>query len=1185
MIDIGEARELIDFSGDNVPLELAEKQLQSTVSLYNMIQAGGLGYLADEVGMGKTYVALGVVSLMRYINPNLKVLYILPKQNVLDKWKTKEYPSFLEGNFKVENHKVKSFDGKPASLQVECKNLIDLIKYSSAGYYGDFFIKMSSFSFPLSGDGFNNKLNDLKKLIPSAVLDFDVNDKDEVKLQYSKNINKILPFFDLVIIDESHNFRKSMGSSNRNEYMSIILGTNKKYDTIKKINNVLLLSATPFDRDIQQLINQLELVGMDKYANELRDVKNNREETIKILEKFMSRRLNNLKIGEETYTRNQYRVERREEAAIKIEQIDKKLIVALVQKKVGELLDDDKFKGQFQTGMLASFESYLPSSKKIDITIEPEFDATQDGDIKSAVDNGIIKHLHDSYTKRFNQTSLPHPKMDSVVQEYANDSFTNGKKHIIFVRRIQSVTDLKTKFDKYYDEWLEAYLIENIKRNKQEVKTLLVAYKNSKISKKSDVDGDNPFNTFFTYYFRGTNYNKKGAPSDISERLSSIRRNDSLINTFEINWFHALKKEASLDDLLLEVKKFWKEKSSYYKEKDGYKKLTNSEKFHIIQISYLNIVGEHDKSNYYKKLYNILEVENKIDIDVKEITNYLEENTFFSNKSELFINDFLYSNNIEKIDFITKLISSTLRLGHGIIDMFIAYTNSQDRFLDAFEAILKKQKIKNTKFSTYKQIYDVLENIDLIIRNNFAQFERQEKTYNQFLSDVLSPLEAIAGARGGSGKKSVIARKFRMPGYPMILISTDVLQEGEDLHTFCDSVVHYGLANTPIAIEQKNGRVDRIGSLGQRNLQSKKEIQEDDKLKVSFPFLKETVEVVQIHNLAHNLNDFITSIDSFESQKVNINNDANDLISSIPRQYTGKLQSSFKSVKHVVVNQAASERLASIIEKDKKLVSSSLDNINELIPLGQANYNIDIARSSSEFLLHVYDEAINDIHVKFNSKQELLDYMHSRYEDIYHRTIISELSYQGDIPSCTLKNNIEILIGNKEITNKFEVDEVFERVKSTYLEDTIFYPLENLLKIATESPITEYDFIRNHHVNVNIVHIKNHIEMLFTFSQYEVVRQQKVNLSVVGAYALFTSRATEDKFIDQFDMKEIIKYTWERNGKIDIVEFVVNKENAIVGRVVFPCKYIHNKEILYNAYILACEADHLEQILHKDDRF
>jgi hypothetical protein len=57
-----------------------------------------------------------------------------------------------------------------------------------------------------------------------------------------------------------------------------------------------------------------------------------------------------------------------------------------------------------------------------------------------------------------------------------------------------------------------------------------------------------------------------------------------------------------------------------------------------------------------------------------------------------------------------------------------------------------------------------------------------------------------------------MVRQFRMPGYPFVLLSTDLLQEGEDLHTFCSDVYHYGLAWTPSAIEQRIGRVEHLSA-------------------------------------------------------------------------------------------------------------------------------------------------------------------------------------------------------------------------------------------------------------------------------------------------------------------------------------------------------------------------------------
>jgi hypothetical protein len=58
-----------------------------------------------------------------------------------------------------------------------------------------------------------------------------------------------------------------------------------------------------------------------------------------------------------------------------------------------------------------------------------------------------------------------------------------------------------------------------------------------------------------------------------------------------------------------------------------------------------------------------------------------------------------------------------------------------------------------------------------------------------------------------------------------------------------------------------------------------------------------------------------------------------------------------------------------------------------------------------------------------------------------------------------------------------------------------------------------------------------------------------------------------------------VKYTIERNKEIDIVEFIVTEDRFIEGRIVHPIKNMQPKEFLFNAYILACEADQLEMVL------
>ncbi|CAN5127178.1 hypothetical protein BH10CYA1_BH10CYA1_64590 [soil metagenome] len=53
---------------------------------------------------------------------------------------------------------------------------------------------------------------------------------------------------------------------------------------------------------------------------------------------------------------------------------------------------------------------------------------------------------------------------------------------------------------------------------------------------------------------------------------------------------------------------------------------------------------------------------------------------------------------------------------------------------------------------------------------------------------------------------------FNSPFFPEILIASNVLAEGVDLHRFCRQVIHHDLCWNPSTLEQRTGRVDRIGA-------------------------------------------------------------------------------------------------------------------------------------------------------------------------------------------------------------------------------------------------------------------------------------------------------------------------------------------------------------------------------------
>ena len=69
----------------------------------------------------------------------------------------------------------------------------------------------------------------------------------------------------------------------------------------------------------------------------------------------------------------------------------------------------------------------------------------------------------------------------------------------------------------------------------------------------------------------------------------------------------------------------------------------------------------------------------------------------------------------------------------------------------------------------------------------------------------------------------------------------------------------------------------------------------------------------------------------------------------------------------------------------------------------------------------------------------------------------------------------------------------------------------------------------------------------------------------------------------QLSIDQIIRFTWQRNALIDIVEFMLNDKVEIVGRAVHPIEGMTLEEFHYCAYTLAASTDRLEYLLQEPD--
>jgi hypothetical protein len=221
---------------------------------------------------------------------------------------------------------------------------------------------------------------------------------------------------------------------------------------------------------------------------------------------------------------------------IRIDDDRQRLTVALVQKKVSEVLGHEKFGSRFQIGMLASFESFAQTAR-VDADVEADSEpATFDGaeqtdDLteRHGVDVGVLNALARDHHRRFGR-ELPHPKMDALVDALAS-AWRDGDKALVFVRRVASVAELNRKLDAEYDAWLVARLrtllderhhpvldlaVDTFRRQHRRSDSGSAANDGHPGNESQDVGGTD---TFFAWFFRGRGPDGVVSGATIQERL------------------------------------------------------------------------------------------------------------------------------------------------------------------------------------------------------------------------------------------------------------------------------------------------------------------------------------------------------------------------------------------------------------------------------------------------------------------------------------------------------------------------------------------------------------------------------------------------------------------------------------------------------------------------------------------
>ncbi len=83
-------------------------------------------------------------------------------------------------------------------------------------------------------------------------------------------------------------------------------------------------------------------------------------------------------------------------------------------------------------------------------------------------------------------------------------------------------------------------------------------------------------------------------------------------------------------------------------------------------------------------------------------------------------------------------------------------------------------------------------------------------------AERLVPNVRLVNGSTKSETRQKLMLAFNTPFYPEILIASSVMAEGVDLHLNCRYVIHHDLCWNPSTLEQRTGRVDRIGAKVER---------------------------------------------------------------------------------------------------------------------------------------------------------------------------------------------------------------------------------------------------------------------------------------------------------------------------------------------------------------------------------
>lgn len=811
-----------DWCYDSTDKSMPAKQVQGVAALWNILSKNNVALLADEVGMGKTYQAIGLMLLLWCQKPNARILVMAPNQTLCRNWE-REFSNFIDKHYRyhsgssIDFNKLCKEKYQPQIL-IRLKDLVGSVKNDPRYFY-------LTTIHALSGLVEDKETENKYKAAQASA-----------NLYREQIMGAINGAFDLVIIDEAHYLRNKGGDSQRAAAASAFFGKPNAFLAKK----ALLLTATPnhsSENDVYNILSYFTSFPEDTNSNNVQD----------LMRKYAIRRLRKMKGKEGSYNKYHYRREQTLPANFK-NNIEAELFFALYQKKlVDEFHELKEEKRSFMYGYLEGFESV---GRNHDIENKNEYDDEEMSEsFNKASDSNILKELTCQFNRIYHRFP-DHPKYNVLVDTcVSNELFSSQEalhksKHLIFVRRIPSVKEITQRINEKYDEIMAARILkawgvpkEKLKiwrrsnwarstfdRFIQNKKRLL--HKDEVIRDIDFSDGDETENKFklsskIAALFSVKQHDQKHRRTDCTNVSLRFRNSESLFSLFL---------EPALDG---EQKGycFYYRQCSGKKERDTYREAARDKRLN------LSIPNDCEERNYGQELttawammFELLPepAKNKIIkwINQKNGHHIIENFANYLRQGYIFASPVM----IEIYCWYTEFNLST-------------YTKNKNRSLtdvkERYSQFTQWVKKKLPYSLMYRYFISAIETFEIlcekIVGNALTDFEYSWRE----LTSLNSPAWY---ASGETTNRERLITGFNSPFYPNVLAATSVFKEGVNLHLQCHQVHHYGIAWTPGDNEQRNGRIDRLFGKINTLLQEK----DDAEMIINYPYLEGTFDEDQL---------------------------------------------------------------------------------------------------------------------------------------------------------------------------------------------------------------------------------------------------------------------------------------------------------------------------------------------------